>query len=98
VEKFISVFAFITIAAQFIFLFNFIYCLKWGKKAEENPWKGTTLEWSIPSPPPFDNFAGRHVQVYRGAYEFSVPGAPEDFIMQDAPPVEARDARAEGKT
>jgi hypothetical protein len=21
--------------------------------------------------------------VYRGAYEFSVPGAPEDFIAQD---------------
>ena len=36
VEFFISIAAFITIGAQFIFLFNFIYCLKWGKKAEEN--------------------------------------------------------------
>jgi cytochrome c oxidase subunit 1 len=86
VEYFISIAAFITIGAQFIFLFNFLYCLKWGKKAEENPWRGTTLEWSIPSPPPFDNFAGRHVQVYRGAYEFSVPGASQDFIPQDAVP------------
>ena len=89
VEFFISIAAFITIAAQFLFLFNFLYCLKWGKKADVNPWNGTTLEWSIPSPPPFDNFAGRHVQVYRGPYEFSVPGAAKDFIMQDELPSKA---------
>jgi cytochrome c oxidase subunit 1 len=88
VEFFISIAAFITIGAQFIFLFNFFYSLKWGKKAEENPWRGTTLEWTIPSPPPFDNFAGRHVEVYRGAYEFSVPGAAQDFIPQDETPAE----------
>jgi cytochrome c oxidase subunit 1 len=88
VEFFISIAAFITIGAQFIFLFNFIYSLKWGKKAEENPWRGTTLEWTIPSPPPFDNFAGRHVEVYRGAYEFSVPGAAQDFIPQDEAPAQ----------
>jgi cytochrome c oxidase subunit I len=86
VEFFITIAAFFTVAAQFIFLFNFFYSLKWGKKAEENPWRATTLEWTIPSPPPFDNFAGRVPQVYRGPYEFSVPGAAEDFIPQDEAP------------
>ena len=37
-------------------------------------------------PPPFDNFGGVHPVVYRGAYEYSVPGAPTDFIMQTEPP------------
>ena len=27
-----------------------------GKKAPANPWGGTTLEWTCPSPPPYDNF------------------------------------------
>jgi cytochrome c oxidase subunit I len=98
VEYFISIAAFITVAAQFIFLFNFIYSLKWGKKAEENPWRATTLEWTIPSPPPFDNFAGRVPRVYRGPYEFSVPGAPQDFIPQDEAPAEVRGVHNEGKT
>jgi cytochrome c oxidase subunit 1 len=98
VHFFITVAAFITIGAQFIFLFNFFYSMKWGEKAGDNPWHSTTLEWSIPSPPPFDNFAGRHVQVYHGAYEYSVPGAPDDFIMQDAPPVAAQGARNQGNT
>jgi cytochrome c oxidase subunit 1 len=98
VEFFISIAAFITIGAQFIFLYNFIHSLGWGKKAEENPWRATTLEWTIPSPPPFDNFAGRHVQVYRGPYEFSVPGAPQDFIPQDEAPVEVHGVHNEGKT
>ena len=98
VEFFISIAAFITIGAQFIFLYNFIHSLGWAKKAEENPWRATTLEWTIPSPPPFDNFAGRHVQVYRGPYEFSVPGAPQDFIPQDEAPVEVHGVHNEGKT
>jgi cytochrome c oxidase subunit 1 len=41
----------------------------------------------VPSPPPFDNFAGVHPVVYRGAYEYSVPGAPADFIMQTDPSI-----------
>ena len=44
-----------------------------------NPWNSTTLEWTIPSPPPFDNFAGVHPVVNHGPYEYSVPGAPARF-------------------
>ena len=37
------------------------------------------------SPPPLDNFGGRYPRVYRGPYEYSVPGAPQDFLLQDVP-------------
>ena len=87
---FISIAAFITIAAQFLFLFNFIYSLFKGSKAEVNPWNATTLEWKIPSPPPFDNFGGQIPAVHRGAYDYSLPEHPRDFAMQDEPQGEAK--------
>jgi cytochrome c oxidase subunit 1 len=85
VHRFISIAAFITGGAQLIFLANLLWSMFWGAKAAENPWEATTLEWTIPSPPPFDNFAGKHPVVYNGPYEFSVPGAAQDFIMQNSP-------------
>jgi cytochrome c oxidase subunit 1 len=85
---FISVAAFITIAAQFIFLFNVFWSLWKGKKAEINPWRAAGLEWTIPSPPPHDNFGATEPVVYRGPYEYSVPGAAEDYILQTTPPEE----------
>jgi cytochrome c oxidase subunit 1 len=88
VQYFISIAAFITIGAQLLFLGNLISGLWGGKKAEMNPWNATTLEWTIPSPPPYDNFAGQIPTVYRGAYEFSVPGEAQDFILQSALPSE----------
>jgi len=86
VHYFITIAAFFTISAQLIFLFNVIYSLIAGKKASANPWNATTLEWSVSSPPPFDNFGGVVPVVYRGAYEFSVPDAAEDFIPQGLAP------------
>ena len=87
VHVFITIAAFITIGAQLLFLFNFIYSLMAGKEAkEENPWHATTLEWSIPSPPPHDNFGGHEPVVYHGPYEFSVPGAADDYIPQHLAP------------
>jgi cytochrome c oxidase subunit 1 len=68
-HQFITWAAWFTALGQVVFLVNFFWSLKKGKKAEENPWGSGTLEWSIPSPPPHDNFAGRHVVVVRGAYE-----------------------------
>lgn len=79
---FVSVAAIITITVQVLFYFNFIWSLFKGKKASDNPWEATTLEWSTATPPPHDNFAGVLPTVYRGPYEFAVPGAPNDFLMQ----------------
>ena len=84
-QKFISIVAFITIAAQFIFLFNLFWSMFKGKKAEMNPWQATTLEWTVPSPPPHDNFGGKVPVVNHGPYEYSVPGAATDFVMQTDP-------------
>jgi cytochrome c oxidase subunit 1 len=79
---FVTVAAIITVVAQVLFYFNFFWSMFKGALAGENPWEATTLEWIIPSPPPHDNFAGIVPTVYHGPYEFSVPGAPNDFIMQ----------------
>ena len=84
-HKFISIVAFITIGSQLLFVVNLAWSRFKGKKAEENPWEATTLEWTIPSPPPHDNFAGYLPTVYRGPYEFSVPGAAKDYSMQNDP-------------
>jgi len=79
---FVSIAAIITITAQLMFYFNVFWSMFKGKKAGENPWEATTLEWNTTSPPPHDNFAGVLPTVYRGPYEFAVPGAPKDFLMQ----------------
>ncbi len=79
---FVSVAAIATVLVQLLFYVNLFWSMFKGKKASENPWEATTLEWAIPSPPPHDNFAGIMPTVYRGPYEFAVPGAARDFIMQ----------------
>jgi cytochrome c oxidase subunit 1 len=86
-QKFITYAAFITIAAQFIFLFNLFWSLKFGAKASDNPWEATTLEWTTATPPPHDNFGGHTPVVHNGPYEYSVPGAPRDYVMQTDPEI-----------
>ncbi len=84
-EKFITIAAFITIGAQFLFVINLFWSMFKGTKAEINPWEATTLEWTIPSPPPHDNFGGHIPVVNNGPYEYGVPGAERDYIMQTDP-------------
>ncbi len=79
---FITVSALLLGASQFIFLGNFVWSLIAGKKAEQNPWKANTLEWSAPTPPPHGNFEVQPV-VYRGPYEYSSPDVKEDWLPQD---------------
>jgi cytochrome c oxidase subunit 1 len=85
VHKFITVAALLTGAAQLIFLFNLIWSRFKGPIASENPWEGTSLEWSTTSPPPFDNFGGKHLVVYNGPNEYGVQGAATDYVMQTSP-------------
>ena len=89
-QRFISIAAFITIASQFIFLFNLFWSMWKGKKAIDNPWEATTLEWTTATPPPHDNFGGRTPVVHNGPYEYSVPGAPKDFVMQNDPEIKPK--------
>ena len=67
--------------AQLFFIGNLAWTLVKGRRTAENPWQATTVEWSTTSPPPHDNFAGTPT-VYRGPYEYSVPGAAADFTPQ----------------
>jgi cytochrome c oxidase subunit 1 len=85
VHKFMTHAAYFTAAVQIIFLINLFWSLKKGPKAPANPWDSTTLEWTVPSPPPFDNFGGHHPVVNHGPYEYGVPGAEKDHIMQTDP-------------
>lgn len=45
------------VATALIIIFtNFIRALFSGEKAADSPWDGTTLEWTVSSPPPHENF------------------------------------------
>ena len=67
--------------AQIPFIINFFKSAFSGEKVDQNPWEATTLEWAAPSPPPHGNFATQPV-VYRGPYEYSVPGRDQDYHSQ----------------
>ncbi len=70
--------------SQIPFLINFVLSLVRGKEAGANPWRSTTLEWTTPSPPGHGNFE-KTPQVYRGPYEYSLPGRADDWLPQDVP-------------
>ena len=90
IQVFITYAAFVTIASQLIFIVNLFWSMFKGEKAtSDNPWEATTLEWTTATPPPHDNFGGVTPVVHNGPYEYNVPGASKDFVMQTDPPLEA---------
>ncbi|HEX6503852.1 MAG TPA: cbb3-type cytochrome c oxidase subunit I [Terriglobales bacterium] len=84
-QTFMTYAAFITIGAQLVFLFNLFWSMWKGPKASDNPWEATTLEWTTATPPPHDNFGGHTPIVNHGPYEYNVPGASKDYVMQTDP-------------
>jgi len=83
----ITIAALIVGAVQVVFLYNLVWSYFRGKPAGGNPWRATTLEWQTPdTPPKHGNFGPTLPIVYRWAYDYSVPGAAEDFIPQNQPP------------
>jgi cytochrome c oxidase subunit 1 len=86
-NEFITVVALIVGAAQIAFLFNLVWSVRHGRPAGGNPWRATTLEWQTPqTPPPHGNWGKTLPVVYRWAYDYSVPGAAQDFLPQNQPP------------
>lgn len=82
ISVFIMYGVYLLLFAQVFFVINFFWSLWKGKKVEsDNPWQANTLEWSAPTPPPHGNFA-HPPEVFRGPYEYSVPGEAEDFTPQ----------------
>ena len=86
VNQFVTVAAVLLIVSQAFFIVNVGWSLVAGPAAARNPWRAATLEWAAPSPPPHGNFEQLPV-VYRGPYRYSVPGAPQDWVAQDLPPL-----------
>ena len=82
----ISIAAIIVASTQLVFLYNLAVSATRGKPAGDNPWGATTLEWqTATTPPSHGNFGKELPLVYRWAYDYSVPGAKEDFIPQNVP-------------
>jgi cytochrome c oxidase subunit 1 len=69
---------------QVPFMIAFVKGLFGKRMTDRNPWRATTLEWLAPSPPGHGNFE-EMPEVYRGPYEYSKPGAYDDFIPQWVP-------------
>jgi cytochrome c oxidase subunit 1 len=74
----------VMLAFQSVFLINFFWSLRRGPKAPKNPWESNTLEWTAASPPPHGNWKELPT-VYRGPYEYSVPGREQDYWPQNVP-------------
>jgi cytochrome c oxidase subunit I len=81
----ITVFALVGAAFQILFLWNFFYSIFYGKKAPQNPWRATTLEWTTPVEPIHGNWPGAIPEVHRWPYDYSKPGYEEDFVPQTVP-------------
>jgi cytochrome c oxidase subunit I len=84
-NMFVSIAAIITFGAQLLFAFNFFYSIFKGRKAPANPWRSNTLEWTTPRLPGHGNWVGEIPTVYRWPYDYSKPGAADDFIPQHIP-------------
>ena len=84
VRVFATVALVVMLLFQLVFFWNWIVSFRSGKPAGRNPWKANTLEWTAPSPPPHGNFTPMPA-VYRGPYEYSVPGRAEDYWPQNEP-------------
>jgi len=78
--------AFGLLAAQAALVANVVWSVRAGARAPGNPWDANTLEWSAASPPPHLNWGPSAPMVYRGPYDYSVPGARADWHSQDAGP------------
>ncbi len=92
VNVIITIFAIITAAVQVVFLYNFFASMFFGKKAKQNPWNATTLEWTTPVEHIHGNWPGAIPSVYRWPYDYSKTNEDgeyvikgQDFVPQNVP-------------
>jgi len=64
----------ILISGILLMVHNFVRSARKGEIIRKDPWSGPTLEWSVPSPPPTENFAEIPVVDY-APYDFRRGGA-----------------------
>jgi len=85
INSVITFFALAGAIVQMIFLFNFFYSIFKGTKTKQNPWRSNTLEWTAPIERIHGNWPGEIPHVHRWPYDYSKPGANEDFLPQTEP-------------
>ncbi|WP_263371206.1 cytochrome c oxidase subunit I [Granulicella cerasi] len=56
------------------------WSLKYGKKASANPWGAYGLEWTVPSPPPVENFKEIPIVVHE-AYDYEYAPQPDHDLV-----------------
>ncbi|HTX73086.1 MAG TPA: cbb3-type cytochrome c oxidase subunit I [Rectinemataceae bacterium] len=71
-QRFASIGAYIMVVGLVIIIGNLLRSRRHGEIAPANPWGGATLEWSLPSPAPLENWE-EPPEVTRGPYEFTDP-------------------------
>lgn len=83
-NEFITIAAIMVFAAQLLFIVNFWWSIKNGRKMKtKNPWGATTLEWTAPIKPGHGNWPGNLPTVHRWPYDYGKDG--NDFIAQIIP-------------
>ena len=85
INSVITLFALTGAIFQLIFLFNFFYSIFKGTRSAQNPWRSNTLEWTAPIERIHGNWPGEIPHVHRWPYDYSKPGADEDFLPQTEP-------------
>jgi cytochrome c oxidase subunit 1 len=88
-NQYTSYFAFTLMAFQLVFIVNLLRSYLAGKKASQNPWEVSTLEWTnCASPPVYHNFDVVPT-VLRGPHEYAHPDAKKflgrDYLNQVEP-------------
>ena len=69
-QRIATVGSWIMVVGILLLIVNLIVSLKRGDKAPANPWGGRTLEWTVSSPPPTENFHEIPI-VTTGPYDYS---------------------------
>ena len=85
VNVLMTTFALVGGVFQLVFLYNFFNSIFFGKRAVQNPWRSTTLEWTAPVKHIHGNWEGEIPHVHRWPYDYSKPGHDEDFVPQNIP-------------
>jgi len=85
-NRWTSFFAFALAGTQVAFIVNFFYSIFAGKKAVDNPWEVTSLDWTHTATPPVYHNFDIVPTVVRGPHEFANPevkrALKRDYIDQ----------------
>jgi len=82
-NEWISIFSFLLGVFQVVFLINMVWSMFKKERSPQNPWKATTLEWTMDYPIPHGNFEETPL-VHNGPHEYSRPDIKDrDWLGQN---------------